>query len=494
MSIKTKKKLRPSFNLHKMNYICHNKNTNINMKKNLTFWLFPVTLGLIAMHSCSSEDDYFKSQDEKYTTNKFQVFSSQDGKTVNYADGFKTLMERYDSLYNVSHTAKTMKRSFSKSENIADQYIEFNIRSQEFTTDNNEKYVLFPLIRNYQVDGIMVASLREDETIVEYYEMSTDGKNYREILSLFKAQYVKTTVNKRLSKSACGFDGYPPCDIDTVIITVPKGNGNGTGLPPGGGGGTSGGCSIYENCIDNNLDGGGGGAPELGLSPCFRTKLLISKQQIKEKVNTLFDQAKQTGVNSGEKGFMANSNGSTSPIITGAEHSADFGDISGYEGFYHNHTPGGIKIFSPADIRKLFEFIIKLPAGTSLDTAFAGVVATEVCGGGCPDGYEYFYYVMTYIGNSSDAGTLYNHVHSLNFEDLDKAYKRYEQSISNKPGNSSQYGNYTGNKALEKLFYNTLNKMGIKSNQINLQRIDQNGNITNVTYDANGNPRDTQCS
>ncbi|WP_419870923.1 hypothetical protein [Chryseobacterium sp. CT-SW4] len=460
------------------------------MRKKIILWLFSVAISLFTFHSCSSEDDYIKSQDEKYTSNKFQIFLAQDGKTINYAEGFKSLMERYDSLYTVSHTTKTMHRSFSKSESIASEYIEFNIRSQEFTTDNNEKYVLFPLIRNYQVDGIMVATLREEETIVEYYEMSKDEKNYQEILNLFKVQYLKSTVKSRLNKSACGFDGYPPCDIDTVIITVPKTGGNGNGLPSGGSGGTSGGCSIYQNCIDGNLDGGGGGGvPELELSSCFRTKLMISKQQIKEKTNALFDQSKLTG----EKGFMANSDGLTSPIVTGEDHSVDFGDISGYEGYYHNHTPDGVKIFSPGDIRKLFEFIIKLPAGISLDTAFGGMVSTEVCAGGCPDGYEYFHYIMTYIGNSSDAGTLYQHVHSLDLTTLTNDYRDYERSLRNSSGNSSQYGNYVGNKALEKLFYSTLNKMGIKSNQINLQRVDQNGNITNVTPDTNGNPQDSQC-
>ncbi|WP_292011080.1 hypothetical protein [Chryseobacterium sp.] len=247
------------------------------MKKNLSLWLFSITIGLSALHSCSSEDDYFKSQDEKYTSNQFLVFSAQDSQTINYANGFKTLMERYDSLYSVSHTAKTMKRSLGKSEAVSTEYIEFNIRSQEFTTHEGEKYVLFPLIRNYQVGGIMVAALRENKTIVEYYEMASSEKNYREIFDLFKAEYVKSTINNnRLNKSGCGFDGLDPCDIPGVTITIPK-PGNGTGLPPGGGGGTSGGCSIYQNCIDSNLDGGGGGAPDLGDERCLKAFSGVSK-------------------------------------------------------------------------------------------------------------------------------------------------------------------------------------------------------------------------
>ncbi|WP_292010561.1 hypothetical protein, partial [Chryseobacterium sp.] len=346
------------------------------MRKKIIPWLLPVAISLFTLHSCSTEDDYMKSNDEKYTSNKFQVFSAQDGKTINYADGFKTLMERYDSLYNVSHTAKTMKRSFSKSEAVSTEYIEFNIRSQEFTTDNKEKYVLFPLVRNYQVDGIMVASLRENETIVEYYEMSTGEKNSQEILRLFKTQYVKTTVNKRLSKSACGFDGYPPCDIDTVIITVPKG-GNGNGLPSGGSGGTSGGCSIYENCIDGNLDGGGGGgAPDLELSTCLQVRIQRSNPDFKNKVSDL---QSKLGLK-GETGYTQRTNnnynyhdtsGSTDNSNTLSLPKASLPENYDIFGYMHTHPNDytytdedgnemireGIKMFSPADVWYFMDMI-----------------------------------------------------------------------------------------------------------------------------------------
>ncbi|WP_419870599.1 hypothetical protein [Chryseobacterium sp. CT-SW4] len=325
------------------------------MRKKIIPWLFPVAISLFTFHSCSSEDDYFKSQDEKYTSNKFQVFSEQNGRTVDYADGFKTLMERYDSLYSVSYTAKTMKRSFSKSETISDGYIEFNIRSQEFTTDNKEKYVLFPLIKNYQVSGIMVASLREDETIVEYYEMSQDEKNYQEILNLFKAQYVKTAVNKRLSKSACGFDGYPPCDIDTVIITVPKTGGNGNGLPSGGSGGTSGGCSIYENCIDNNLGGGGGGAPELNLNPCMVMKIRTGNSTFKDNITALEN---KTG-DSYESGFRISNTGENQ-ILQNAPGSStvNMSVFPNTIALMHSHYDGLYPIFSPGDIMFFNQWIV----------------------------------------------------------------------------------------------------------------------------------------
>ncbi|WP_419868524.1 hypothetical protein [Chryseobacterium sp. CT-SW4] len=320
------------------------------MIKKIIPWLFPTALCLLILNSCSTEDDYLKSNDEQYTFNKFQVFTEQNGITVNYADGFKTLMERYDSLYNVSHTAKAMKTSFSRSETVSGEYIEFNIRSQEFTTDKGEKYVLFPLIRDYQVAGIMVAALKDEETFVEFYEMSSDEKNYSEILSLFTAQYLKSTVNNRLNKYACGFPGYPACDIEGIIITVPKSGGNGNGLPSGGSGGTSGGCSIYENCMDGNLDGGGGGLPELNINPCLKMKSIGKNDTTKSLMSDL----KTKTAEDSEYGFVLTKNGNdlNGTPIQGSSNTGEINfDVNApVSGFIHSHYTGILSIFSASDI------------------------------------------------------------------------------------------------------------------------------------------------
>ncbi|WP_419868942.1 hypothetical protein [Chryseobacterium sp. CT-SW4] len=360
------------------------------MIKKIIPWLFPTALCLLILNSCSTEDDYLKSNDEQYTSNKFQVFTEQNGITVNYADGFKTLMERYDSLYNVSHTAKAMKTSFSRSETVSAEYIEFNIRSQEFTTDKGEKYVLFPLIRDYQVAGIMVAALKDEETFVEFYEMSSDEKNYSEILSLFTAQYLKSTVNNRLNKYACGFPGYPACDIEGIIITVPKSGGNGNGLPSGGSGGTSGGCSIYENCMDGNLDGGGGGLPELQISPCLRIKNMLADPTLKSKINAL-DQPNILGLDH-EMGYAAGyppkNTGVTGtqyqPMENGINtHSVSLPTGNHYFGFIHTHNnehEGNttIKIFSPYDLITFLTNIVRnAEENGDISDAYAIVITSQ---------------------------------------------------------------------------------------------------------------------
>ncbi|WP_419867820.1 hypothetical protein [Chryseobacterium sp. CT-SW4] len=442
------------------------------MRKKIIPWLFLVAISLFTFHSCSSEDDYIKSQDEKYTSNKFQVFSEQGGRTVDYADGFKTLMERYDSLYSVSYTAKTMKRSFSKSETISDGYIEFNIRSQEFTTDKGEKYVLFPLIKNYHVSGIMVAALKDEETFVEFYEMSSDEKNYSKILSLFTTQYLKSTVNNSLNKYACGFPGYPACDIDTIIISVPKSGGNGNGLPSGGSGGTSGGCSIYENCMDGNLDGGGGGLPELNINPCLKMKSIGKNDTTKSLMSNL---KTKTGESS-EYGYILTKNGIdiNGSLIQGATGSAgiDFNVNTPVNGFIHSHYTGLLSIFSVSDIFAIAE-LYKQGLIADMNSFIIGVVTAS--------GTQYMIIIDDPIKFGAFAANLFEG--NVFDEVMLNAYEHVYNIYGIDPNNTS-----AGN---EKSFYNYLN-----ANNTGLAILKGDNNMQNwglLTKDSNGNIITQNC-
>ncbi|WP_419716469.1 hypothetical protein, partial [Chryseobacterium contaminans] len=68
--------------------------------------------------------------------------------------------------------------AWKNSSAMSDEYIEFNIRSQDITTKNKEVYTLFPLIRNHQVSGIIIAVLKNEDTYVEYLKMSPEAENY----------------------------------------------------------------------------------------------------------------------------------------------------------------------------------------------------------------------------------------------------------------------------------------------------------------------------
>lgn len=120
---------------------------------------------------------------------------------------------------------------------MSDEYIELNIRSQDITTENKEVYTLFPLIRNHQVSGIVIAVLKNEDTYVEYLKMSPEAENYDTILELFRTQYIKSTLQNKnnISKGSggpCGFEGAPPCDIDNIIIIVPGGGSGGGACHP----------------------------------------------------------------------------------------------------------------------------------------------------------------------------------------------------------------------------------------------------------------------
>ncbi len=245
------------------------------MKKNLPVRLLFGAALVASLVSCRSED--FLNSREEAPPSKFKVFSAQREETVNYGDGFKTLLERYDDINNVQHTAKALKNAWMNSSEMANEYIEFNIRSQNFTTKNNEKYILFPLIKSYQVEGIIIAILKDDETIVEFNKMSPQVENYSKILGLFRAQYLKSNMQtKSIAKAPggpCGFEGQPPCDIEVIVITVPDGGGSSGGSGGLGGGGiVTGGCTPFVDCVNNPDTGGSSSGSTLPEDPCSKMK------------------------------------------------------------------------------------------------------------------------------------------------------------------------------------------------------------------------------
>jgi len=281
-----------------------------------------------------------------------------------------------------------------------------------------------------------------------------------------------------------------------------------------GGGGSGGGGSTCTTCPSNTppkddcamlevfyrmkpeCSGGTGDGGELPLEdPCEKTKAMLQKPEMQSKINSLYAQSKIQPPNSGEKAFLAYSDGSsTSPIIIGDEHSADLGDITGHAGYFHNHTPKGVKILSSPDIYKLFSFIVNQPPGTPVGTSFAGMVATEVCAGGCPDGYEYFNFLIRFNGTLAEAQAIRNRNYTeADLKKLKNKFERFEQKIRPLSGYSSQYGNYLGFKGLEEVFFNALDDLEIPKNKIILQRIDKNGTVYNITLDANGKPVETPC-
>ncbi|AZA48388.1 hypothetical protein EG346_09405 [Chryseobacterium carnipullorum] len=165
------------------------------MTKKLTIPVVLAFLVAISLHSCRSED--LLNSSEELPPTKFRVFTAQGKETINYAKGFKTLLEHYDEINNVQHTAKALRKALKNSSEMANEYVELNIHSQDFTTKGNEKFTLFPLIKNGKVDGIIIARLKENDTQVEFLKMYTEAENYNKILELFKEAYLKKHITSK---------------------------------------------------------------------------------------------------------------------------------------------------------------------------------------------------------------------------------------------------------------------------------------------------------
>ncbi|GAA5094956.1 hypothetical protein GCM10023210_27130 [Chryseobacterium ginsengisoli] len=309
------------------------------------------------------------------------------------------------------------------------------------------------------------------------------------------------------ASSGCTACGHTECSYEIIITgdydPFPSTPGGCIGCGGGGGGGTPGPqppkdpCSLNEVFYRLNPQcGGGGWNIDIPIEdPCEKTKSLLQNPEVDDKINALYAQSKLTPPNNGEKAFKSNADGSTtSPIIIGGEHSADLGDMTGYAGYYHNHTPKGVKILSPPDIYKLFQFIANQPAGTPVNASFGGMVATEVCAGGCPDGYEYINFLIRFDGTLTDALAIKNRNYTEeDLKILKDNFEQFEQKIRPKSGYSSQNGNFLSFKGLEELLFNALDDMNIDKNKIILQRIDKYGKVYNVTLNADGKPQETPC-
>ncbi|WP_261510374.1 hypothetical protein [Chryseobacterium paludis] len=420
------------------------------------------------MNSCSSEGDLLNNKEEKYSK-KFQVFTSKNGEAVNYSAGFKKLLENYDGINN---TGLSKEGFFSQKRvnKLNDEYVEFNVHSQDIILENGDHWIIYPIIKNNSVSGLTIAVLKDKETFVEYLPMDSNSNYYLKIIDLFKLQYEKSTRKARASNKGgndCGFDLNNPCDIDEVIINIPNpGNGSNSGGGAGGpgGGGPGGGCSKFQNCIDPNSGGGGGGEGSYE-NPCDKAKERLVNPKIQAKINELKNQSTQGG----EKGVMFKADGTPSPTISGGAHSVNFGDKTGYQGGYHNHTPTGIPMLSPPDIDQLLQFALAQGNGnpTNASNAYLGMVA--------PNG---MHYVILFNGTYNDALVTFSQ------QDLDDHVTRYQTRYGMfKPSTSEGY---------EKLFFKSLNDMGLNG-KVTLQRIESDGTIKTVTKNDNGTTTAIPC-
>ncbi|WP_260143924.1 hypothetical protein [Elizabethkingia anophelis] len=380
------------------------------MKKRL---FYPALWGILALStltSCRTEDVANTQKQEKDT--RFAVFIPQSGKTVNYANGFSFLMQRYDNLYktnlsgvvNNNPVIGNLSASTNKSASVTQpyaSYVEFRIHSQTVTGKDGDKWVVFPKVEGNRVTGLILAFLSNKETKVSYKTIDSQTEWYNENIGKFQDAF--TNFQKRskfLNLSAsinpmaggdCGDDVQKCGEIPEVVITVPKAPG--TPVPPV----TiivpiinPGTCNDFQNCAPG---GGGGGNPVPPFDDsCAKLKAQQNTEDYKKRIEALENKLKETH----ENGYIQDKDGNYTELTQRGESENSKSmrlpnDISNLRGFLHTHVKKtsvvidgevyeaeGVDMFSPADIERFLE-IAKFSAdqGRSLDDIFAVMVSSS---------------------------------------------------------------------------------------------------------------------
>ncbi|WP_454058915.1 hypothetical protein [Elizabethkingia ursingii] len=223
------------------------------MCKNLNFIPLYGMLLLFCLFSCRTEDSVTTSN----TNNQLYVQKFPD-KDLNYI-----IKNSYNNY-------------LSKDSNISNLYgnIDFRISSQVLKYENGNRGVIFPSIKENQVDQLILSVLSRDEKNIDFFKLDISEKENKQIKELFNMQY---TLFKNKLEKAIHFStnksningkiaGLPRCEdesgggngenddedcrvIPALIITVPKVLPDNPGpdivLPVG------------------PYPGGGGGAPEI---------------------------------------------------------------------------------------------------------------------------------------------------------------------------------------------------------------------------------------
>ncbi|WP_234111074.1 hypothetical protein [Chryseobacterium sp. R2A-55] len=235
----------------------------------------------------------------------------------------------------------------------------------------------------------------------------------------------------------------------------------------------------FANRLVNPCGGGNVVAPPQ-KTPCQKTKEMLENPKTKPAISFL----KANSSAGREKGVMFKADGTPSAIIQGGEHSVNFGDKSGYQGGYHNHTPTGTPMFSPGDFDQLLNFALG-QGNLTVTNAYLGMVARNG-----------MHYIIRFNGSYNDA--------LVTFSDTDlkkyrRDYREIKKNLMDPEKNGSNYINADGsinNKGVEKLFFEITQNMNL-SNKISLQRIENNGNVQSVqsiNLDANNQPIPVPCS
>lgn len=470
------------------------------MKKVFLYLLLIVLLG------CRNEDVWVENIKYEEESRKFSVFTAQSpNDTIDYAKGFEILAKRYDSLYQENFTRNLVLDTLGKKKILG--YINFNIRTKVFTNEEGDKWVVFPKIGQNKVINLYLALLQNNEREVYFYDIDNQSDFYKDHIEKFQMSYERFIFRKKsLLWKLKTFgkvedeDGHeyieaepiPEKEIEEVVIVSPRFKGGGSNgvvvsfpnivFPIFGGG-----CIVFDGCRGGGRNGGEHSSEpkkfnpdeeevEDDLDPCGKTKSQIANNSKTQKaINEIKDHAnKRTGSEIGRR-FHKNGNVSETPIIN--NHKLSVGNPNELDGFYHNHTGLGVDIFSPQDISSLIE-IARFQDNGNKSNAFVGVIA-----------YGDIHYVIRWGNNDVYSLPTFG---TFTQEKLNELTKQQHDDYFNSFG--SNQPDLTKEQRLEKVFYQTLDRMGngIRDNII-LQKIDRSNNVSTINLNADGSTSSNPC-
>ena len=440
------------------------------MRKKIILRLFLIIAFATSMYSCIHDDVYSASEP---SNNEYQSKSpwKEDEK---YIKNVKAVFDEYAD-----------KNYFTG--NFGQIYWDYSI-----TMGTKETFLEAPVLKDNKVSFILLVYREGDRIFFKRKEDNDSKKFFNSLIfndrALLKEAKLHNPSNAE-AKGGCitttvtwtwtNDDGsagptytytdmqclpsgpYLPC----AAIEVGQNCGGGTG----GSGGSSGGGS-----------GGGGGNgypyPQTPQTPCERTQNMFLKAGVQPKI----DELKAQSTVGGEKGVKFKPDGTPSPTITGGAHSVNFGDKTGYQGGYHNHTPSGIPMLSPPDVDQLLGFARAQPTSNpaNANNAYMGMVA--------PNG---MHYVIWFNGTYQDAIKTFSQAQLDGFSDN---YLAYKDLFLLDTAYSSDHLNLNSD-GLEKLFFNTLKDMGLEG-KVNLQKIESDGTVKIVSLNSSNQPTSSTCS
>ncbi|SHG25265.1 hypothetical protein [Chryseobacterium vrystaatense] len=286
----------------------------------------------------------------------------------------------------------------------------------------------------------------------------------------YEKKIVRGKFIDEVAKSGSGAMNSPSCkpchgQIDEIVIPAPGGGGPTNPFPP----------DTPVIPIPTIVIPAPNPNNPPDTDPCTKGKKIQNSSDIKKGVDEL---KKTASGGTGEKGFKAKSDGSTSGIISGGDHKVNLGDKSGYQGGFHNHTSTGIAMHSPPDIDMLLGFARAQGNHGNINGAYFGMIS--------PNGTQY---ITWFNGSYQDALTNFSQEQLNN---LLNDYKKLELSLSENPQYSDNNGATLNSKGLEKLFSDTLKKMGLNG-KIGLQRVDPDNSIKNINFNQNGGSTPVPC-